>query len=193
MSHGDASWAAFVDEVLNSVRTEVGELRTEFGPRHDRIIGEFIETRRELAENRRQITEVRRELLNAHQERDELRTQLDDAIRRIAELEGRNGFNEGIAEYLGRAFAEGTLPPELFAMLTGNTPRPPSIDRACVGDPSEGAQRVDLPQYGLVTYPTRGSDPEVTWGSLRALPLGEGTTVNDDERQAPNTPRATRN
>lgn len=167
MLHGDTPWAAFIDEIVSRVRTEVvAELRSEFGPRHDRIVAELAETRRELAK----------------------------ATRRLGELEERNSFLEAIAQYLGgKDGSENLL--ELITAITRETPRPPSIDRACAVDPKYGAQRVDLPQYGLVAYTDPNSPPEVTWGSLQSLPhQGEGI-VNDDERQgqAPHSPRATRN
>lgn len=159
MSHGDAPWAAIIDEVANRVRTEVEGLRNDLASRDDRIIAEFSATRRVLAETRQELAEAREEL---------------------DELKERNGFLEVIAQYLGGKDANERIA-KLIAAITSQTPRPPSIDRACAADPNDGAQRVDLPQYGLVAYTDPNSPPEVAWGSLQSLPhQGEGI-VNDDE------------
>ena len=175
MSHDDAPWAPMADDVVE-------RLRGELAPKHDRIIRELTENRRELTENRRELAEVRQELARAHDERDELRARLDDEIKRIAELAEHYGLVEAIAQYLGRAAANGQLPPELITAITEQTPRPPSIDRACAADPNGPPQRVHLPQYGKTVIVKQGSDPEVTWRNIASL--GEGID-NDVEKKTP--------
>ena len=106
----------------------------------------------------------------------------DELTRRMAELEERleqatKNFdrwavgiqrNTAFTKHLAQgAFADTSQPP---APLTpeANAPCPIEIDQAARAGPSEGEQRVDLPEYGAVLYIAPGEDPDKAWAGTKA-------------------------
>lgn len=81
-----------------------------------------------------------------------------------ADIKHDTGFTRTIA--VGAFAGTGASPPRP-ATPEADAPRPLDIDRAVAADPSEGDQRVDLPDYGAVFYLQPGQDAETAWTGAR--------------------------
>lgn len=136
-----------------------------------------------LAELIERLDAQRRELLLA--EFAKVHAEHRDLAERVEQLEKRNTFPEALATHLGRNAIKA------HAASSGLSPQEQrAVERACAADPTEGAQRVDLPDLGWVAYTKPGAEPKVTSSSLETLQGEEA--VNVDVQRTPHSHRARR-
>jgi hypothetical protein len=108
-----------------------------------------------------------------HDELTRRMTEMEDLLAKATENFDRWAMairkDTGITKILATsAFANSGSSPAGPETPQPGDPRPMEIDHAVAADPSEGAQRVDLPECGAVVFPRPGTDASTAWAATGA-------------------------
>jgi hypothetical protein len=140
----DPSVTAIVRAVVSEV---VGEIKADFGPRHD-LITQYFDT---------------------------FERRIDEMEHRLEEIQRGATFTQMLAQDTWAQTHQGAPMPQPPRPLP-HAPRPKTIDDACAVPPGEAARVVRLPRYGATVVPEPGTDPEVVWPNfIRSVNTPEGS------------------
>lgn len=136
-----------VDAIVRAVASEiVGEIKADFGPRHDRIMRRL----------------------------DMFKRRIDEVEGRLEEIQRGATFTQMMSQETWAQTHPGVPMPQP-PHPGPRAPLPKAITDACAVPPGEPARVVRLPRYGATVVPEPGSDPKVVWpNTIQSMIEGGG-------------------